>query len=206
MKTAILLAAGLSKRMGRDKLLLPYKGITMLDQAIELLDALPCQEKIIVTTTERLAAITLPKNILPVINPSQQAGQSESLRLGIMAAGSGYAGVKPEGKPEDRIPGYYIFLNADQPRLTLAGILDMIKLSEENPDKIIYPEVNGKPTTPVLFPARYRSKLLTQKGDTGGRKIRETNPTLAFVPENPENFMDVDCLADYELICGDLNR
>ena len=184
MISAILLAAGQSARMGGcDKLLLDYKGKILLQRAVDLLDALPCREKIFVTTPEKLAAVNLPERVLVVINLNPQNGQSESVRLGVNAA-SGSS---------------YLFLNADQPRLTLSGLVKLFKLAEENSDKIIYPAVNKKPTTPVLFPARFRNDLLALRGDTGGRGLRSAFYTdcLSFEADNPDDFTDIDCMEDY---------
>jgi molybdenum cofactor cytidylyltransferase len=183
--TAILLAAGLSRRMGgQDKLLLVHNGKPMLQSAIELLCSLPCSKKIIVTTAERLSAAALPAAVLPVINPSPQEGQSESLRLGLKAA---------EGE-------YYFFLNADQPRLTLACLSPLLDSAKKNPDKIIYPLVHGKPSSPVIFPACFREELMALTGDTGGRTIRNAYPQSCFPVEikNPENFMDIDDIDNYK--------
>ena len=184
MISAILLAAGLSRRMGQDKLLLDYKGMTMLERAVKLLDSLPCQEKIIVSTSKCLDTVILPKDILPVVNLMPEAGQSESLRLGLKVATG----------------DFFLFLNADQPRLTSDSLLGMFELVNENPGKIIYPIVDGEPTTPVLFPACLRDMLMTQRGDTGGRSVRDAGPKVVFVPENPGDFVDVDCEEDYRVL------
>jgi len=177
--SAILLAAGLSQRMaGQDKLLLSYNKKSLLQHAIDLLDSLPCREKIIVTTKKRLDSVCIPPPIIPIINPSPQTGQSGSLRLGL----------------ETSTGDSYLFLNADQPRLTFDKLQTLFDLAQKNPDKIIYPSVNGKPTTPALFPACFRKQLLELRGDTGGRLVRKANPEacLSFEVDSPDCFMDID--------------
>ena len=191
--SAILLAAGLSRRMGKqDKLLLMQGGKTLLAHAVTLLDSLPCREKILVISPQRLARITLPKGICVVINHNPQAGQSESLRLGL----------------EKATGSQYLFLNADQPFLSLAALTPLLTLAKENVDNIIHPVVNAKPCSPVVFPARFRADLLAQTGDTGGRAVRAAHPQacLTFEPENPQDFMDIDCLEDYRRLTGGFNR
>ena len=186
--SAVLLASGLSRRMGgQDKLLLKYKGKTLIERAVELLDSLPCREKIFVTTAQRISGMAVPQTVSAVINHNPQIGQSESLRLGLGAA---------TGQ-------WYLFLNADQPRLTLAGLKPIFELAGRNTDKIIYPQINGNPCTPVLFPARFRAELLEQTGDFGGRAVRMAHPQfcLAFEAKNPQDFMDIDCLEDYLALC-----
>ena len=183
--SAILLAAGLSRRMrGQDKLLLPFKGKILLQRAVDLLESLPVYEKILVTASARLELITMTPAIRVVINHHPEKGQSESLRLGVKAA-SGDA---------------YFFLAADQPRLTLSSLYPVLELAKANADKIIYPAVNGNPCSPVLFPALFRSELLGLSGDTGGRTIRDAHPDacMAYDSEFPEDFIDIDCLEDWK--------
>lgn len=185
--SAILLAAGLSRRMeGYDKLLLPYAAYeTLLEKAITLLDSLPFHEKILVTTVERLKYLpTLPQDIIAIVNRNPEAGQSESLRLGL-----------------DKATGeYYLFLAADQPLLDVSVLQWLLKGAEDNPDKIIYPTLNGIRSNPTLFPATFREELLSQSGDTGGRKVLLNHPKSCFAMEakKPEKFFDIDSMEDYE--------
>ena len=185
--SAIMLAAGLSRRMGEgDKLLLDYRGRSLLSHAATLLSGLPCREKIMVIRPQ-LENIVLPKGICVVVNRNPHAGQSESLRLGLAAA---------TGQ-------WYLFLNADQPRLSPRALAPLFELVSVNPDKIVFPEINGNPSTPVLFPATFRELLLSQSGDAGGRGVRADNPLdcIVFKPENPRDFTDIDSAQDYrELI------
>ena len=187
--SAIMLAAGLSRRIGeQDKLLLNYKGKTIFQHAVELLDCLPCCEKILVTTENRLSCIDLPESVKPVINLNPEIGQSESLRLGLKFA---------TGEQ-------YLFLNADQPRLNITNLSPLLELARHDADKIIYPTIEGMPCTPIIFPSRFRNDLLKQTGDAGGRAIRTSYPQfcLGLAVDNPFDFMDVDCLEDYEALCS----
>ena len=189
--SAILLAAGFSSRMnGRDKLLLPYKGRPLLEWAVALLESLPCQEKILVATQARLAQTPIPSGVLAVANAHPEIGQSESLRLGVNAAGG---------------DGYF-FLNADQPRLTLAALSPMLDLIRANAGKIIYPVVGGHPCTPVFFPSRFRDELLMQTGDAGGRAVRAAHPEacLPWKASPPTAFADIDSQEDYAALRDDL--
>ena len=185
--SGILLAAGLSRRMnGKDKLLLLYNGETLLQRAVNLLNALPLHEKIIVTTSARLESVTLSPLIKAVINPNPEEGQSVSLRLGIKAsAGDGF-----------------IFLNADQPKLTPGDIIPLLESAVNNAGKIIYAAVNGSPRPPTVFPPEYKPGLLALSGGIGGREIRNANPEacIAIEARNPCNFKDIDSEDDYRNI------
>ncbi len=156
--SAIMLAAGLSRRMGRDKLLLPLGGETILSRAVNLLLGLPVYERILVTSAERLKTLELPGEIVPVINPSPERGQSESVKLGVAAATG----------------DMYMFLAADQPGLTPAGLQFLLDAAEASPDKIIFPAVRGGP-------------------------VMEKYPDEVLLPEaaNPDAFADIDTENDY---------
>ena len=213
--SAILLAAGISRRMGgRDKLLLEYEGKSLLQRAVELLDFLPVYERILVTTKARFEFINSQYILTPtlsarktlsqvefmpavhasnpqhpiraIINPNPEKGQSGSLRLGLNAASG----------------DCYLFLAADQPLLTHTCLQPMFELAETNADKIIFPSINGVPCTPTLFPARFREDLLSLTGDTGGRAVREAYPEscLAFDVKHPVCFIDIDSETDYQVI------
>jgi len=181
--SAILLAAGLSRRMGTDKLLLDYKGKTFLQHSIDLLSELPVYERIVVTTDARLELINMPPGIRPYINQKPESGQSWSIRIGTKEA----TGT------------HYMFMTADQPKLTPDDILPLFEAANQNPDKIIYPKIDSKPTSPTIFPESYRKKLLDLTGDTGGREIRDNNSKccLEVEPENIMNYVDIDSEEEY---------
>jgi len=180
--SAIVLAAGMSRRMGTDKLLLEYQGRSLLQRSADLLSELPVFERILITTCEHSEKITLPSNIQLIINQSSENGQSESVRLGIQAA----TGT------------HYLFMTADQPKLTPVDLKPFFESIE--PDIIVYPVINNKPSSPTLLPARFKPELLALSGDTGGRSVRDAHPEIcqAIVPARPENFVDIDYMEDYE--------
>ena len=181
--SAILMAAGLSLRMGNDKLMLAYKGKTMLQHAVDLLSVLPVEEKIIVTTQKRLESIDVPNDIETIINDDPEAGQSGSIRLGLSAATG----------------DWYLFLTADQPGLNPSDLKQLIDHTKHIDKGIIYPVINGNPNTPSLFSAHFREELLALTGDTGGRLVRERHPEVCveITPDNGENYFDIDCADDY---------
>ena len=181
--SAILLAAGLSQRMGEDKLLLPYKKKPLLQNAIDLLSDLHIYEKILVTTASRLERVKPPPEINVILNPQPETGQGGSVRLGVMEA---------TGE-------WYLFMAADQPLLGIEDLLPILEAAKESNGKIIYPMVNGNPSTPSLFSSSFREELLSLYGDAGGRVVRTKHPEACFeiIPQHPECFYDVDTIEDY---------
>ncbi len=134
--SAILLASGLSRRMGTDKLLLPFAGHSLLERAVALLAALPADEKFLVTTPVRLRGLALPPGVAAIVNHHPEAGQSESLRLGVAAAtGDGY-----------------LFLAGDKPRLTPEALAPIFEEWKRRPDCIVSPAVGGVAVMPAIYP------------------------------------------------------
>ena len=80
----VILAAGESTRMGRDKALLPWHGSTFLGGAIELLRELT--EMVIVVAGKnavQLQPLVYAASAYQVVNRDPQRGQFSSLRLGL---------------------------------------------------------------------------------------------------------------------------
>jgi len=182
--SAILMAAGCSRRMGEEKLLLRYRGETLLRRAAALLLGLPVYERILVTKEALLPGFVLPPGIKTVINRCPEEGQSGSMRLGVLAAAG----------------DWYFFIAADQPKLCVSDLTPLLGCARGS--RIVYPEINGKPCTPVLFSACFRAELLAVHGDQGGRTVRAAHPE-ACMPirmNNPENFMDIDDENDYRAL------
>jgi len=189
--SAILLAAGLSQRMGRDKLLLDYNGKPILQHSVDLLSELPVFERILVTTDVRLDSLFLISDFRVCINSQPERGLSSSIHIGV----------------ENATGTHYLFLTADQPKLKKADIVQLIEAVQENPEKVIYPVIDAVPCSPTIFPGSFREELLNlycssqlQQKDNGGRIIRDANKhlNLPIEPANPANFIDIDSIEDYK--------
>lgn len=182
--TAILMAAGFSRRMGEDKLLLPFRGGTLISLALELVASIPFGQRLLVTTPARLELLTPPPGVDVVLNRNPGAGQSESVRLGVEAA-SGEA---------------YMFFTADQPLLNIESVEWL--LSHADDEHIVFPVVEGSPRSPTIFAARFRAELLAARGDRGGRNVRESHPdaVLRLPAKDALPFLDIDSREDYDAL------
>jgi len=169
--------------MGEDKLSFDYEGKSLLQRAVDLLSDLPVHRHIIITTDAGSKSIVLPPGIQLFVNKDPSAGLSGSVKLGVK---------KARGT-------HYLFLNADQPRLTLNDVYQLLKIAKANPDKIIYPMINEKPCSPTIFPKSFRKQLLGLSGNKGGSVVRDANEeySIGAIPEHLNNFVDVDNMEDY---------
>ena len=166
-----------------DKLLLEIKNKPILQHSIDLMYSLAVYERILVTTETRLKKVSIPEEIKVLINQQPEKGKSESIRLGLnIATGT-----------------HFLFLPADQPGLTESDISQLLEAAADNPDKIVYPVINGQPGSPTIFPRKFRSELLALNGDTGGSVVRSENKDNCFGVEvkNVQNFTDIDTMGDF---------
>lgn len=166
--TAIVLAAGLSSRMGaQNKLLLPFGGATILEATLEQLAAAGPGEILVVTGHEQERVHELLKNkpYRLVENPDYRQGMSSSIKAGVAAA-------RPDAA------GFMICL-ADMPLIRAAeyNLLaeSLVSALKTDPDAIIQPRFGEQAGNPVLFSARYRAALLALEYPEGARPVVQAN-------------------------------
>jgi molybdenum cofactor cytidylyltransferase len=158
---AIVLAAGQSRRMGKDnKLLAPVDGKPMVRHVLEAVLASQAKPLAVVTGHDYAAVeAALPKGRYSLAhNPDYASGLSSSLRRGLAAL------------PEE-IDGVLVCLG-DMPRLT-PQILDRL-IAAFNPVEgraICVPTWQGKRGNPVLFARRFFAEMQEVAGDTGARAL-----------------------------------
>lgn len=179
--SAIVLAAGLSRRMRQNKLLMPYRGKPIVQHVLELVSRLAFWEKILVSTRETVSQLRVPDCFTVLINVSPGLGQGESARMAVEAATG----------------GYYMFFAGDTPLLDEATVLLLLNQIEEN--RIIVPTADGNPGSPCIFPRSCREELLALRGDQGGRTVRDAHPGLCKHVEVPDanTLRDIDTIDDY---------
>ncbi|QEC69113.1 nucleotidyltransferase family protein [Panacibacter ginsenosidivorans] len=193
MVSAIVLAAGLSKRMGNEnKLLLPYNGKTIIETTLQhLLDA--GIEEIIVVTGHEAQLVSTTIRHLPVIiiyNPLYEKGMTTSIQKGVeVAAGSGY-----------------MICLADMFSITALEYISIITAFEtqlQNDEKCIcVPRYKNEKGNPVIFSAAYRADILQHKEMEGCKKIVEQNKTHIhrIDMQTPHILEDLDYPDDYKKI------
>lgn len=199
MVAAVILAAGLSRRLGQPKLLLPLEGRSLIRRTTEqVIAAGESQWKEVVVVlgheAERIRRELEGLAVRTVFNPRFAAGMSASLIAGLQA-------VSPKAE------GAMIFLG-DQPLVSVEVVRSMLTAFRERERPIIVPVYDGARGNPVLFSRSLFSELMTVEGDQGGRDIvmRDSGrvETVAFA----SNFapQDVDTWEDYEIVQASVRR
>jgi molybdenum cofactor cytidylyltransferase len=188
MISAILLGAGQSKRMGVDKLWLPWGRETILGHCFNTLLGSDVQELVVVLGVQNrgLKNLFQGRIVKVVINPYSDKGMSTSIRRGIEALHA-------------RSDGILIALG-DQPFLKTRTINVLIHAFDQGEGRIIVPSFRGRKGHPVIFDQKYRRELLRLEGDAGGRSVMERHPEdVRVVPVKSIGVIrDVDTWQDYE--------
>lgn len=181
----IILAAGSSSRMGTMKQALPYKKTTLLGWTLKTATKSKTNDVFCVLGANKkaLEKIAQKNGVSIITNPNYKKGLSSSIIAGILHIEESYDNA--------------IIMLADQPNITSQYLNELIKISIENPEKIIASNYNEKAGVPVVFPKKYFSDLKTLKGDNGAKIFLEKNlSTIIKMP--PTNLVDIDTLKDYK--------
>jgi len=182
------LAAGSSRRMGKPKLLLPWKQATIIEDVVDGYLKSTLSELIVVVgeSKESIREVLQSKPVRVVENPLYHQGMSTSIRAGVLAAS-----LETEG--------YCIGLG-DQPLIT-AKIIDLLITSFlKDQTGIAVLSHQGKRGHPVIFSAAFRDALCSLNGDLGGRTIIEKHSSeVRYVEaESKAVLVDIDTAEDYD--------
>lgn len=172
--TALVLAAGSSRRMGCNKLLLPLDGRPMIQHT---LDALQGSGVVGITLVSGHQSLLLRNTLhnhplseqLHIINnPGHASGLASSLRHGLTHLPPGHGGL--------------LLMLGDMPLLTPAVIDKLLtRFHELDGEKIVIPCYRGKRGHPRIWPAALVPMMALASGDRGADFLIRQNP--AWVEE-----------------------
>ncbi|MFQ5611150.1 MAG: NTP transferase domain-containing protein [Anaerolineae bacterium] len=148
--SAIVVAAGLSTRMGALKQLLPYGEHTVIEQIVSVLLECPLDEVIVVTGHERQAieAGLAAWPVRCVFNPGYQAGEMlSSVQCGLLALGS-----------EVRVA---LIALGDQPQLEAAVVEQLIAAYRAGSGRLLIPSYYMRRGHPILIDRVYWPEILS---------------------------------------------
>ncbi len=191
--TGIILAAGLSQRMGQPKQLLRLGSQTLLSQV--MLNTIRSKlDRVIVVVSPQIEqqAIqilgSLDKNVLIVVNTDPGRGISSSIKLGLEEVSEDTRGV--------------MILLGDQPLVSAKVIDKLIDAFDLHSKKIIVPTYNGKDGNPVIFPTESLDDLKTISGDKGAKNIIYNHIDMVIKVEVGDlgSMEDIDTPEDYKNI------
>lgn len=191
--TAVILAAGMSRRMHDMKILLPVLGKPMIQHVIELAIQAPIDEIILVVGYRYQDVLTYlsffpeSQNLDIIINSNYKSGMASSLQTALDVVSYDTDGL--------------LVMLADMPLLPPAIVQQVIQTFEGyGPDWILVPTYQGQRGHPVLFGSHYFKRLSQLQGDVGGRLLlsQYENRVLSIPVDYPEILRDFDTLEQWK--------
>ena len=182
----VVLASGLSRRFGANKLLEPFRGKPLLRWVVEAALRSRLSSVGVVLGHEHnrvraaLADLIGEQRLTITINDSYQQGQSASVIAGLSVVPLSSAGA--------------MFLVGDQPLLEFHVINRLISAFEASAGGICYPSCGGRRGNPVVFASRFFDALRKLRGDVGGSVVIEAHCDAAVpvIFDDVSPFQDVD--------------
>lgn len=185
---AVVLAAGLSSRMGQSKALLPWgENQTVIEQILGQLQQINLEQILVVTghLAEQVQAKAM--DVAAVHNLHYATGEMlSSLKVGLLA----------QAETTDAV----LVVLADQPRLQTDIVRQLVQAFEDGKGEIVAPRYQGERGHPMLISRRYWDEILALPAGGAPRDvIQKQRDRLNFVDVETDSVLsDIDTPEDYE--------
>lgn len=185
----IILAAGMSSRLGRPKQIINFQGKSLLQHAVDEAMQTSLQPVMVVIGAHDDTVIkALEETKVTIIkNLNWKEGISSSIRCGLNVL-----------QEISAVTDGVIFMVCDQPYVTKFLLESLLKEQRKSKLPIVASSYENIQGTPVLFHKSFFSQLMELTGDTGAKKLLEQNPQKATSVPFPKGEIDIDTLEDYE--------
>ena len=194
---AVILAAGMSRRMGRPKALLPIGDKTLIRRVAESISAVSSISPLIVVTGHLQAEVIQSLAGLPITfahNPDYDAGgMLSSIQTGLRAI------------PEDT--DAVLIMLGDQPTIRPDTVQSLINCWQSTQPPAVVPVYHEKRGHPVVICGRSRSEILALKPDQTLKTFmtHHERDLVELSVDDPATTIDVDTPADYEKMLEQYN-
>jgi CTP:molybdopterin cytidylyltransferase MocA len=194
MTLAILPAAGASRRMGRPKLLLPFRGRPLVAAVVEALRRGGVETLVLVTSPgdEELRTWAREAGLTVAVNPDPERGMLSSIREGIAALG-GAAELVRRGET-------LLVSPADLPTLRAETVAMLIQRMAETGAPLALPAYRGRRGHPLAIAPALIPEIDTLDPEVGLKQLRDRHQAelLEIEVEDAGVVQDVDTPQDYE--------
>jgi molybdenum cofactor cytidylyltransferase len=186
--SAVVLAAGMSRRMGTPKQLLRIEGKTVLQRTLENVRASVADEIVLVLgfAAQAVEQAIATDGLKVVRNADYEQGMGTSLRTGLAA-------VNPAASAA-------IIVLADQPFVQAATLNQLVECHRARGAQIAIPVFRGFRGNPVLLDRSVFAELRELSGDVGCRAIfgNHTENIRKLPVEDPGILIDIDSREDLD--------
>ena len=188
----VVLGAGASSRMGRPKLLLPWRGSTVIGHLISQWRELGAAQIAVVLRPDD-SALTVALDRLHfstrdrIENPQPERGMFSSI-----LCAANWTGWQPE-------VSHWAIVLGDQPHLRSETLRELLEFSAHNADAICQPEFGGRAGHPVILPRAVFGSL-TRSGAANLKDFLKlsSSPRVLCSVADVGLSLDMDTPADYK--------
>jgi len=176
--SVVVLAAGVSKRYGAQKLEEPYKGKHLLNWTIEVARKVPGRKVMVISRYLDISKFNVEGFEIKV-NEHPEKGLSSSVKIAV--------------KECERSDGILLFLG-DMPEITSKLVRKVLSFGKK---RIVFPHYESIKGFPVFLPSSYFEEALNVDGDVGLRIVikRHKDECITFKSDR-RCVYDVDILSD----------
>ena len=191
MPTALLPAAGASRRMGRPKLLLPYRGGTIVGFLVASLRTAGVERIVLVIAPGdgELRAWAETAGLAVAVNPQPERGMLSTIHEGLAALGP----VLSET---------LLISPADLPAVRPETIAEVVRRRDETGAPLALPVWRGRHGHPLAIAPELIPEIAGLDPAIGLRQLRDRHAaaTLWIDVDDPGAVQDVDTPQDYEAL------
>lgn len=187
----IILGAGASSRMGRPKLLLPWKDTTVIGQIIRQWHELGATQIAVVHRPKDCALFAeLDRLNFPaqdrIGNPQPERGM-----FGSVICAANWSGWRNE-------ISHFVITLGDQPHLRTETLRELLDFAAQNPDAICQPQFGGHGRHPVILPRAVFAGLKSSRAESLKEYLESNSCRRAEFPANdPGLALDLDTPSHY---------
>jgi molybdenum cofactor cytidylyltransferase len=186
---AIVLAAGSSTRMGRNKLLLEIGGETLVRRAVGAASGAGVDRVVVVLGHDeaRVRAELDGLRCETVVNPDHARGAGTSLHTGVRHVASDASAV--------------VIVLPDMPFVTASMIAALVERYRATRAPVVFSRYGDIQAPPTLYDRSLFAELLAIDDDRGGKQVVLHHQRDAEAVDWPESALhDIDSPADYDRI------
>ena len=195
MISAVILAAGESRRMGKqNKLLLPIGGEALLVKLVKSVCASDVSQVIVVIghEAEKIRRELNEFQLNFVYNPNFSEGMTTSIKYGV--------------KVVSHECDVLLICLGDMPFINTSEINKLIHAYVKNRIKgeglIVVPVFKRQRGNPVLFSIEFQNDILEHKKESGCKEIimQNSDSVMEIEMDNEKMLLDVDTMGDYKTV------
>ncbi|MBC8355600.1 MAG: nucleotidyltransferase family protein [Planctomycetes bacterium] len=194
---AIVPAAGRSRRMRQDKLLLPWRNTTVIGSLLAAWRTSDVDEVIVVMRQDQSELLTLCGNATVVIPPIAPPEMKDSVLAALRHIRKAFSPAETD---------VWLLAPADMPQLDPSVANQVLAAHDPDSPAIIVPTTSGKRGHPVLFPWSFASLVETLSDTEGVNALLERCPVRELECRSRSIHGDLDTPDDYERLRDETGR